>query len=228
MRAPTKARRAPRLRSQYPADSREQHVEYILVASFDVDRGPVMEDHFPGAISGDENMLAELMLPDQAHVRAEDWTIFFLHKDTSEEERLRDEWRAERLRRREERRRRREMRERGEEELDGETLDEEEDYESEEESDEDGAGTDAPPLIYVLNLVNTKQDNTVKRFRPSRSARRRLSRSCADPLSQRRRGQGHGRMYSPFISAHLQSQCPFAQRSFHKPSLIDRNSHFYC
>ena len=30
-------------------------------------------------------MLAELMLSDQVHNRKEDWTIFFLHKDTSEE-----------------------------------------------------------------------------------------------------------------------------------------------
>jgi hypothetical protein len=55
-------------------------VEYILVASFDIDRGSVMEHQYPGPISGDENMLAELMLPDQAHVRASDWTIFYLHK----------------------------------------------------------------------------------------------------------------------------------------------------
>ena len=43
----------------------------------------------------------------------------------------------------------------------------EEDYESDEEStdeeDEEGGDPDGPPLVYVLNLVNTKQDNTVKR-----------------------------------------------------------------
>lgn len=27
-------------------------------------------------------MLAELMLPDGTHTRDQDWTIFFLHKDT--------------------------------------------------------------------------------------------------------------------------------------------------
>ncbi|EFE37046.1 uncharacterized protein ARB_04573 [Trichophyton benhamiae CBS 112371] len=70
-----------RYKSQYPADSPEPHVEYILVASFDVDRGPIMEHQYPSAISGDESMLAELMLPDQTHVRSQDWTIFFLHKD---------------------------------------------------------------------------------------------------------------------------------------------------
>src|ERR1700761_7710000 len=62
-------RPSKRLRSQYPLNSSEPHVEYILVASFDIDRGPIMEHQFPGAISPDENMLAELMLPDQTHVR---------------------------------------------------------------------------------------------------------------------------------------------------------------
>src|SRR5262249_11798166 len=81
----------PVLRSQYPADSLENHVEYILVASFDIDRGSVLEHQYPGPISGDENMLAELMLPDQAHVRSQDWTIFFLHKDTTAEEEAREE-----------------------------------------------------------------------------------------------------------------------------------------
>lgn len=67
-----------KLRSQYPRGPTENHVEYILVASFDIDRGPVMEHQYPVAITGDENMLAELMLPDQAHARTQDWTIFFL------------------------------------------------------------------------------------------------------------------------------------------------------
>lgn len=30
------------------------------------------------------SMLAELMLPDGTHTRDQDWTIFFLHKDTAE------------------------------------------------------------------------------------------------------------------------------------------------
>ena len=75
-----------KLRSQYPRGETENHVEYILVASFDIDRGPIMEHQYPVAITGDEHMLAELMLPDQAHVRNQDWTMFFLHKDTSQEE----------------------------------------------------------------------------------------------------------------------------------------------
>ena len=75
--------RSKPVRSQYPPDSTEKHVEYILVASFDIDRGSMMEHQYPGPVGGDEHMLAELMLPDQAHVRAQDWTVFFLHKDAA-------------------------------------------------------------------------------------------------------------------------------------------------
>ena len=157
-----------RLRSQYPRGSIDNHVEYILVASFDIDRGPVMEHQYPVAITGDEHMLAELMLPDQAHVRNQDWTIFFLHKDTSQEEDEEDaKVKAERRRRR----RRRRDRAAGLLPDDDEEPDEDsEDDEDDEYGDWDGASTDSepeggegPPLIYVLNLVNTKQDKTVKR-----------------------------------------------------------------
>jgi len=156
----------PILRSQYPSDSIENHVEYILVASFDIDRGSVMEHQYPGPISGDENMLAELMLPDQAHVRSMDWTIFFLHKDTTAEEEAREE----RRRQRRIKKRKRQLAEAGEpiptddeiaQELEGLLLEEQE-VESTSSSEQDDS--EGPPLIYVLNLVNTKQDQTVKRL----------------------------------------------------------------
>jgi hypothetical protein len=140
-------------------------VEYILVASFDIDRGPVMEHQYPVAITGDEHMLAELMLPDQAHVRNQDWTIFFLHKDTSQEE---DD--AERQAKEVRRNIRRRKRDRAkgiihesddEDEEDGD-LDEE-DWDDDVSTDSEPEGGEGPPLIYVLNLVNTKQDKTVKR-----------------------------------------------------------------
>lgn len=161
-----------KLRSQYPADGIENHVEYILVASFDIDRGSIMEHQYPAAISGDETMLAELMLPDQAHVRSQDWTIFFLHKDTTAEE-------EEREARRERRRRRRRRKEGLEDDNDadgdataGAEEDNDEDGDGEDDDDDDDdddteseaePDPDGPPLVYVLNLVNTKQDNTVKR-----------------------------------------------------------------
>lgn len=159
---PPQPRGGMRLRSQYPSDAIENHVEYILVASFDIDRGSIMEHQYPTAISGDETMLAELMLPDQAHVRSQDWTIFFLHKDTTAEE-------EEREARRERRRRRRRRKEGLDDEDTDAGTEEPDDYDYDEEGDEDTESEaepdpDGPPLVYVLNLVNTKQDNTVKRY----------------------------------------------------------------
>ena len=151
-----------KLRSQYPRGEVENHVEYILVASFDIDKGPIMEHQYPVAITGDEAMLAELMLPDQAHVRNQDWTIFFLHKDTSQEEEEAEQKEERRRRRRRRRDKANGIANSDDEgtDSDGEELDDTSGEESDESEDEGGAG---PPLIYVLNLVNTKQDKTAKR-----------------------------------------------------------------
>lgn len=118
-----------------------------------------MQHQFPGAISGDENMLAELMLPDQAHMRNEDWTIFFLHKDTSEavnQDKADGSGTS-----------KRKDGEAGSSDTEDEgikdTDDENVGAEAEKEGEEEIEGGEGPPLIYVLNLVNTKQDNTVKR-----------------------------------------------------------------
>ncbi|KAJ1305075.1 hypothetical protein OPQ81_000115 [Rhizoctonia solani] len=154
-----------KLKSQYPRGSTENHVEYILVASFDIDRGPVMEHQYPVAITGDEHMLAELMLPDQAHMRNQDWTIFFLHKDTSQEEEDQEK------RAKEERRRKRQRRkdraagiipeDAGDDGEDSEGDDDEDDLDDDDDSaDGEAEGGEGPPLVYVLNLVNTKQDKT--------------------------------------------------------------------
>lgn len=95
-------------------------------------------------------MLAELMLPDQAHVRNQDWTIFFLHKDTTEEEEVAE---AEKLAGVE-----------GEKTGEsGEALPGKGEGEEAEEQEETEGG-EGPPLIYVLNLVNTKQDTTARRL----------------------------------------------------------------
>jgi hypothetical protein len=150
-----------RISSQKSSDSMEKHVEYILVASFDIDRGSIMEHQYPGPISGDENMLAELMLPDQAHVRSQDWTVFFLHKDTSVEEEAKEE----RKRARALRRKQQELEARGEpsDQLDISALNFEDENLDDLESSDDDDEMEGPPLIYVLNLVNTKQDQSVKR-----------------------------------------------------------------
>ena len=114
-----------------------------------------MEHQYPHAISPDETMLAELMLPDQTHTRQQDWTMFFLHKDgmpTEDEE-------AERELRRQRRRERRQAREHSrqvsaESGQQGGGM-------SDSESDSDEAG---PPLMYALNLVFTKHDSTKRRY----------------------------------------------------------------
>ncbi|EMC94830.1 hypothetical protein BAUCODRAFT_112001 [Baudoinia panamericana UAMH 10762] len=131
--------------SQYPRDASEtNHVEYILVASFDIDRGSVMQHQYPAAVGGDEHMLAELMLPDQTHMRSQDWTIFFLHKDAALEE---DN----------------EHKEQNGDERAGAEQPDEPNGETKEAAAQAADAFDGPPLIYVLNLVNTKQDQTVKR-----------------------------------------------------------------
>lgn len=125
-----------------------------------------MEHQYPVAITGDEHMLAELMLPDQAHVRNQDWTIFFLHKDTSQEEE--DEERRQKEQRRRRRRRKQNraagiISEEDEEELEEDEANDPDDWDDDESTDSEPEGGEGPPLIYVLNLVNTKQDKTVKR-----------------------------------------------------------------
>jgi Docking domain of Afi1 for Arf3 in vesicle trafficking len=141
-------------------------VEYILVASFDIDKGPIMEHQYPGAISPDENMLAELMLPDQTHVRTQDWTMFFLHKDSG----VNEEEEAARNARRQKRAKKGMLS--AETNTDGDDRESDTDSEESEESkDSDEEDTEeGPPLMYVLNLVNTKQDNTAKRYDCSQQA----------------------------------------------------------
>ncbi|CAB4409813.1 unnamed protein product [Rhizophagus irregularis] len=56
------------------------HVTHILLAEFDIDRGSSLAHQYPEATGTDEGLLAELMLPDGAHLRTEDWTIFFLNQ----------------------------------------------------------------------------------------------------------------------------------------------------
>ncbi len=130
-----------------------------------------MEHQYPGAISGDEHMLAELMLPDQAHVRNQDWTIFFLHKDTSAE--TNGDGKESGLDKKNGTRRKGST---DDDDVDGE--DQEDDDGSRDEDDmtdsenEDGMDQDpdddtdsieGPPLVYVLNLVNMKQEPSAKR-----------------------------------------------------------------
>ncbi|KAJ3200779.1 hypothetical protein HDU67_001812, partial [Dinochytrium kinnereticum] len=56
------------------------HVDHILVAEFDIDRGAQLTLQYPYETGTDPHFLAELMLPDGAHLREEDWTMFFLNQ----------------------------------------------------------------------------------------------------------------------------------------------------
>ncbi|KAF9196731.1 hypothetical protein BGZ50_007895 [Haplosporangium sp. Z 11] len=56
------------------------HVTTILLAEFDIDQGSVLTHQYPTNITSDNHVLAELMLPDGAHLRPADWTIFFLNQ----------------------------------------------------------------------------------------------------------------------------------------------------
>ncbi|KAF9954075.1 hypothetical protein BGZ72_004937 [Mortierella alpina] len=57
-----------------------QHVTTILLAEFDIDQGSTLTHQYPSNITSDNHVLAELMLPDGAHLRPADWTIFFLNQ----------------------------------------------------------------------------------------------------------------------------------------------------
>ncbi|RKP27902.1 docking domain of Afi1 for Arf3 in vesicle trafficking-domain-containing protein [Syncephalis pseudoplumigaleata] len=63
-----------------PSSSSNNHVRYILLAEFDIDRGSSLAHQYPEPTGADENFLAEQMLPDGAHLREEDWTVFFLNR----------------------------------------------------------------------------------------------------------------------------------------------------
>lgn len=154
--------RGRKLKSQYPVDAGKEHVEFILVASFDIDKGAVMEHQYPTSISGDEQMLADLMLPDQMHERKEDWTIFFLHKDTSAEPEPDEVVQASRRRREEQIANAKLTGEEGGGHAEG-GDDKRQSLNFDMNDDDEMEAIEGPPLVYVLNLVNTKHDQSVKR-----------------------------------------------------------------
>ncbi|KAJ2696446.1 hypothetical protein FB645_006198 [Coemansia sp. IMI 203386] len=62
------------------AGAQQRNVEYILLAEFDIDRGAILKHQYPRPTGADDSHLAELMLPDGAHARESDWTVFFLNQ----------------------------------------------------------------------------------------------------------------------------------------------------
>ncbi|WVO14083.1 hypothetical protein L204_101711 [Cryptococcus depauperatus] len=61
----------------------EDSVHFCLLAEFDIDAGATLAHQYPYPTGTDEHRLAELMLPDGAHLRPEDWTVFYLGQTAS-------------------------------------------------------------------------------------------------------------------------------------------------
>ncbi|GAA6027633.1 hypothetical protein JCM8097_007956 [Rhodosporidiobolus ruineniae] len=66
--------------AQHGNQTHRPAVEYVLLAEFDIDQGSVLRHQFPASTGTDEHLLAEHMLPDGAHDRPEDWTVFYLNQ----------------------------------------------------------------------------------------------------------------------------------------------------
>lgn len=58
--------------------SRLPLVSHVLIAHFDIDKGSIIKHQYPEKLAVPESTLAELMLPEGAHLRDNDSTIFFI------------------------------------------------------------------------------------------------------------------------------------------------------
>ncbi|KAJ1675641.1 hypothetical protein EV182_000875 [Spiromyces aspiralis] len=65
-----------------------KNIDYILVAEFDIDEGSILRHQYPRPTGANENHIAELMLPDGAHLRENDWTVFFFNQQVPEKDGL--------------------------------------------------------------------------------------------------------------------------------------------
>ncbi|BGO91277.1 hypothetical protein NBRC10512_008231 [Rhodotorula toruloides] len=114
------------------------HVEYVLLAEFDIDQGSVLRHQYPCPTGTDEHLLAEHMLPDGAHDRPEDWTVFYLGQipPLTIDRALLAKTRAD-------------LKGKGKA-VEGDEADL-------------GAGEEDNGLLYVMSLVRTKKDASVRR-----------------------------------------------------------------
>ncbi len=67
-----------RMPSYRDAGRSQKYCSFCLLAEFDIDKGSTLAYQYPEPTGHDPHTLAELMLPDGAHLRREDWTFFFL------------------------------------------------------------------------------------------------------------------------------------------------------
>ena len=62
-------------------------VEYVVLSEFDIDKGSTCRHQYPTDVPGYEpSFFAENMLPEGAHNHKEDWTVFFLNRDSDDAE----------------------------------------------------------------------------------------------------------------------------------------------
>jgi len=54
------------------------HCNFVILAEFDIDKGSVVRAQYPAPSGIPESKLSELMLPEGAHLRDLDFTVFFL------------------------------------------------------------------------------------------------------------------------------------------------------
>lgn len=59
------------------------HCLFVLLAEFDIDKGSVLREQYPSPTQIKETSLAEIMLPEGAHLRDTDWTAFHVFKKSS-------------------------------------------------------------------------------------------------------------------------------------------------
>ncbi|KAF8586594.1 spindle pole body interacting protein [Ramaria rubella] len=61
--------------------SSARHVSFVLLAEFDIDTGANLTRQFPQPLGvANDQLVAELMIPDGVHSQQEDWTVFMLNQ----------------------------------------------------------------------------------------------------------------------------------------------------
>ncbi|EGG11879.1 uncharacterized protein MELLADRAFT_32967 [Melampsora larici-populina 98AG31] len=146
------------------------HAAFVLLAEFDIDTGSGLKHQYPRPTGTSEHMLADLMLPDGAHDRTEDWTVFFLNQtprltiendlSTSKEEILiTDPDKPDESETHLSPKKSSILNDPSTPNLDSKKPD----HDDDDDEKNDDLETNESKLLYVISLVRTKKDNTVRR-----------------------------------------------------------------
>ena len=162
-----------------PLTGANRHVSFILLSEFDILKGSNLKFSYPATTHLPDSVLAEAMLPEGAHLRESDWTIFFITNDMRKKGKLlTKEKRAKEREKREKKRKRllgelqQAATEKGQDvssvtlspaELEEEKKDKEEEIFDNDARNEEVIEQQEQGYWCVLNLVRTKKDKTVKR-----------------------------------------------------------------